>query len=337
MEGNFLCISSYNNDLSWVKSYPNKHVVYDRSDDGKQLPSGLNVKKSKNVGYNLYDMFTFIIDNYDKLPEYTTFCKGNIFPRHLTKNKFEELMNNKFFTPLFEPSQHKPIMPICMFSSDGCWSEINSGIAVPDPTLHPTKYFNSYNDLLYFLFEDAIIPKYITFAAGANYVVPKNYILKYSVNFYKNLRAFVSHCQLAGECHLIERALYSIWLGNFKVTKQADTLINEETFFKDKKQLAKEHVAAAISRNVEKNIHTLCTIKLKECNSPYMPPKQFGIDIDNDLYRQIFDIGRMSYDICNFTFDSETEAQDYLNYILVPCVLGHCNPTFIIEKTYKKR
>ena len=91
---NFLCISNHNNDLSWIKDYKNPYVIYDRSDNDLDLKD-LNVIKSPNLGYNIYDICTFIIDNYENLPDYTTFCKGNIFPRHISREKFEKLMNNK--------------------------------------------------------------------------------------------------------------------------------------------------------------------------------------------------------------------------------------------------
>jgi hypothetical protein len=162
-------------------------------------------------------MFTFIIDNYNNLPNYTTFIKANIVPRHLTKNRFELLMNNKFFTPLFEPELHNPHMPICMFSSDGVWSELNQMSTSPDLARHPVKYFHTYNELMSLYFENPIIPKYISFAPGANYIIPKEMIYKYPLEFYQQLREFISYDKLPWEAHIIERALYSIWLSNFKL------------------------------------------------------------------------------------------------------------------------
>lgn len=211
---NFLCISNHNNDLTWVKEYKNPYIIYDRSDNDSFV-NGLNFIKSPNVGYNIYDICSFIIDNYDNLPEHTTFCKGNIFPRHITKEKFEELMNNKFFTPLFDYKLHSPSMPVCMFSSDGNWSEINNSWYMNEGK--PKKYFNNYNEFLNYIFVNPVIPNYVTFAPGGNYVVPKKQILKYGIEFYKNLRTFVSHSTFSVESHIIERALYTIWLCNFEI------------------------------------------------------------------------------------------------------------------------
>ncbi len=225
MKLNYLCISHFSGDIEWLSRYKNRCIVYDRSDSELSVSKNylINIQRSPNVGYNLYDMFTFIIDNYHNLQDVTTFCKSNIVPRHMGIDKFEKMMNNSYFTPLFDTSLHKPHMPVCMFSSDGCWSEINNGGVLIDVNIHPAKYFTVYNELLKFLFVNPVLPNYITFCPGANYVVPREVILKYSRNFYRNLRHFVSHCRLPGEAHLIERALYTIWMCNFDVTDMANT------------------------------------------------------------------------------------------------------------------
>jgi hypothetical protein len=218
---NFICISNYNNDVRWIKDYSNDYIIYDKSDSDVNL-SGLNYIKSPNVGYNLYDYFTYIIDNYDNLPNYITFIKGNVFPRHVSKETFDKFINKKYFSPIFDFRLHTPEMPVCMFSSDGNYSEINNSWFLSH---HPTTFFKNFNDFWNFIFDDVFIPKYLTFAPGANYVVPKEMILKYDVIFYKNLRNFVSKNQLSGESHIIERALYSIWLGEFIVSEKMKKLI----------------------------------------------------------------------------------------------------------------
>lgn len=89
---NTLVVSNYGHDLAWMRDYDNPHVIYDRSDDPGKAASdaGLvgKVHAVSNVGYNLHDIFRYIIDTYDNLPPVVTFCKGNIFPRHISKEKF---------------------------------------------------------------------------------------------------------------------------------------------------------------------------------------------------------------------------------------------------------
>lgn len=215
MKKNFLCVSNYNNDISWIKNYDNEYIIYDRSDNGINLDD-YNHIKTLNVGYNIYDMMTFIIDNYNNLPDYITFIKGNIFPRHVSKEYFEKIINNKFFTPIFDYTLHQVQMPTCMFSSDGSFSEYNNSWYMG--TWHPRKYLTTnYNDYLSYIFKNPIHPQYVTFAPGGNYVVPKENVLKYPIEFYKNLRKFVGYEQQPIEAHIVERSLYTIWVGNFDV------------------------------------------------------------------------------------------------------------------------
>jgi hypothetical protein len=85
---------------------------------------------------------------------------------------------------------------------------------------HPVKYFESYNDFLDYCFEDPFHPMYVRFPPGGNFIVPKEHILKYPKTFYENLRTFTRHTRVSGEGQLIERALYTIWMGNFKISKR---------------------------------------------------------------------------------------------------------------------
>jgi hypothetical protein len=208
---NFICISNYNNDVSWIKNYPNDYIIYDRSDDDSYV-TGLKYKKTPNIGYNIYDMFRFIIENYNNLPEFTTFCKGNIFPRHISKEYFEKMMNNKYFNCLFDHTLHKE-GNFNIFSSEGNYCELNNNWYMFDGK--PYRYFSSYNDFIKYFFKNPVLPIYITFCPGANYVVPKQNILKYPVKFYELLIELLSHSKLAAESHLLERALYTIWNCNY--------------------------------------------------------------------------------------------------------------------------
>lgn len=218
---NLLCVSNYNNDVSWVKEYPNDHVIYDRSDNESYVKDALSYKKSPNIGYNIYDMLRFIIENYEWLPDYTTFCKGNVFPRHVSKEKFESLMNKRYFTPIFDYTLHNQ-NDWNMFTSDGNYAEINNSWYMNDGK--PFKYFSNYNDFIKTIFKNPVIPKYITFCPGANYVVPEQNILKYPLEFYKILQKMISHHPFAAESHLLERALYTIWNCNYELSDNFDNI-----------------------------------------------------------------------------------------------------------------
>lgn len=238
---NFFCISNYNNNLDWVKDYSNPHLIYDKTwaggvsdNDNSSLipPTNLKEKYPKyNItngdpnGYNISDYMTFIIDHYDNLPSVVAFLKGNIIGRHVSKEYFDRVIDNKTFTPLEDWKMHDPNQKAlqngyAMFSPEGGWMEINDSWYLNHPK-HPVKYFNNYNDFLKFCFKDPVLPRYTRFPTGGNFIVPKEYILKYDKIFYENLRTFTRHTRVSGEGQMIERALHTIWLCNYEV---ADTM-----------------------------------------------------------------------------------------------------------------
>jgi len=238
---NFFCISNYNNNLDWLTEYSNPHLIYDKTwaggvvdndNSGLIPPSNLkgrypnyNIVNGDPNGYNISDYMTFIIDHYDSLPDVVAFLKGNTIGRHVSKEYFDRVIDNKCFTLLEDWKEHDPNQTAlqngyAMFSCDGGWMETNDSWYLNHPK-HPTKYFKSYNDFLNFCFVDPVHPKYIRFPPGANFIVPKEYILKYDKIFYENLRTFTRHTRVSGEGQMIERALYTIWIGNYQV---ADTM-----------------------------------------------------------------------------------------------------------------
>ncbi len=218
IEKNFLVVSSYNNDLGWVPESTDNYHIYDRS-ESSVIPYMVNrekVTRVPNVGYNIYDYCTFIIDNYDRLPECVIFTKGNVFPRHVSQAFFNRLANNDSFTPIEDHRRHRVYWPVCFFSSDGGFCEINNSWYLAKL---PIKYFRDYNDFLRFCYRDPVIPWYVRFAPGGCYVVPRANILKLPKVAYENLRTFVSHAPLPGEAHIIERALHTLWTANFELNE----------------------------------------------------------------------------------------------------------------------
>jgi hypothetical protein len=183
-------VSHYQSPYGWVKDYTNDFIVYD--------------KDTLNVGYNIYDIMKFIVDHYENLPEVTVFIKDNILERHISKAEFEELKDNKMFTPLLTQT-HETYLPVSYYK-DGLYHERNDGWYFNHFQHH---FFHSYKE-----FAEQIglsNPEYLGFAPGGNYIVPKANILKHPKEFYKRLLGCVSYTQLPAEAHAIERSLYNIW------------------------------------------------------------------------------------------------------------------------------
>ena len=183
-------VSHYNSEYKWIHDYTENFIIYD--------------KGSKNVGYNISDIMSFIIEFYDDLPKTCVFLKDNILQRHITKKEFDKVIKNKTLTPLMTKN-HKVYEPVCRYE-DGLYAEINNSWYFNE---HPSKYFNSYKEFANIM--GLPNPEYLKFSPGACWIVPKKNILKRSKEFYQELLKFCSWSQINAESHTIERSLYEIW------------------------------------------------------------------------------------------------------------------------------
>ena len=166
----------------------------------------------------------WLIDNYDNLPNTIVFCKNNIFTRHIEYKTFEKLIKREAFTR-FEDNKRYRDFPISLKISDNYFNEINSSWY---KYKYPRKFFPDYNNFHNYIFQETNNPEFISFAPGANYIVPKANILLRSKNFYKNLKIFISHSQFSCESHFLERSLPSIWNSNLISSKKMDKEIEKK-------------------------------------------------------------------------------------------------------------
>ena len=75
-----------------------------------------------------------------------------------------------------------------------------------------TNMFHKLDEIFY----NSKYPRYIRFAPGAQYIVPRENILFYSKNFYKKLMGYVDYHRIPAEGFAIERALYYIFINRWK-------------------------------------------------------------------------------------------------------------------------
>lgn len=190
-------ISRYNHDTSWIKNYTDDYVLYDRSEE--PIEDSIIVP---NMGTDLYDKFTYIIDNYDNLPDIAVFTKANIF-KYITPEEFDEIKETDEFTPILT-QEHHTYEPIC-FYKNGLYYELNNFWYLG---AHPVKSQKSMVELLELLNN---VTTYNGFAPGSNYILPRENILKHTKVFYKKLRSFLEWDRYPGESMIIERNLHHIW------------------------------------------------------------------------------------------------------------------------------
>lgn len=189
-------LSRYNHDLDWLKEYTDDYVLYDRSE--KPLDGSIVVP---NIGSDLYDKFTYIIDNYDSLPDVAVYTKANLF-KYITKEEFDVVKDNKTFTPIFTKNhQEKP--GVSYYKDDIYWEVNNLWYLGAHPITHDP----------YELMEFTGIGgmEHVPFAPGSNYTLTKEDILKHPLGFYIKLKSYLEDAIYPGEAMIIERSLYTIW------------------------------------------------------------------------------------------------------------------------------
>lgn len=193
-------LSRFNHDVSWLKEYSEDWVMYDRSDvpikDRRVIPT-------ENWGSDIRDKFTFIIDNYDNLPDVAVYSKANLF-KYISKEEFDKIKDNKTFTPILTQN-HKEKTGVCYYKDNIYWEINNNWFLIA----HKPKSMESVTSLKAILGIDQM--DFIPFAPGSNYIVPRENILKHSKEHYKKLRSFLEWDVYPGEAMIMERGLYNLW------------------------------------------------------------------------------------------------------------------------------
>ncbi len=226
---NYFVISNYNTDPKHLLQYCKNYTIYDQSDipEIKNKLVGLNVIESKHTGHNISDYFRYFIDNYDYLPERMMLTKGNMIGRHISKEFFEKVYANNYYTFLYNDRKNVDKCGVAYQLYDGAFLEINNAWYAFAKT---HKYFTTFNDLLVFLFKDPVIPEWVLFSPGACYIVLREQVRKYPVVFYKNLMELVSYTYFPSEAYHVERMLHIIFSANYELH---DYCLDTEKF-KDK-------------------------------------------------------------------------------------------------------
>ena len=70
--------SNYNFTPTWIKDYDFDYLIYDRSDNKdylKDFPQD-RIVYIENKGTDIYDKFTYIVDNYENLPKIVLLSKN---------------------------------------------------------------------------------------------------------------------------------------------------------------------------------------------------------------------------------------------------------------------
>lgn len=194
-------------DKSWIGD---DYLIYDRSDDGIDHLSGFDetkIVRTPNKGQVDYDKLTYLVENYDNLPDVFLWGKTNIW-KYITPDEYEKIKDKESYTPLLTES-HKTysdrIGPVCFYSG-GLYNERNDSWYVNELDY---KYFCSFGEFaLNFGIPN---PPYIPFAPGGNYILTRDVVHKYSRDLYDNMRSLLPYSMNPAEAHMCERAYHLLW------------------------------------------------------------------------------------------------------------------------------
>src|SRR3990167_7098175 len=198
---NFM-VSRYNGDVSWVGQYSLSMILYDRSDH--PIP-GSNIVP--NLGSDISDKLHYIITNYSNLPPVAIYTKHNLLEKYISKEEFDKVRDNSFFTPLLTMN-HRTYnddegKPVCYYQNGIYWEVNNLWYLGSNPCKFDPKEVMETIGIANL--------EYVPFAPGSNYILTAADIRKHPVEFYIKLYNYLTWAVYPGEAQIIERGMYTIW------------------------------------------------------------------------------------------------------------------------------
>lgn len=250
---NFFLIHNYNTVPEELLFYCKDYLIVDASTDGSVTEElkkkGLHYIHIENTGHNITTYFDYFAQNYDRLPEVICICKGNMLGRHCSKEYFDRVYDNRYFTYLYEDKESRPKFSkppknkaegeageepsrIASLVSECQYIEENTSWYVDSPN-HPHRYFDDFDDLLMFIYKEPVIPRYCLFSPGACYIVRREQIRKHNATFYRNLNKIMNYGlnpNFPSEAHMVERMLPQI----FEAAYEVNEWVEDESLFDER-------------------------------------------------------------------------------------------------------
>jgi hypothetical protein len=212
----FWVISNYQQDPSAVvEALCGEYQISNQGEPDFISPEvihGGRLVDTLHSGHNLSDYLQYIIENYDRLPGRIGFVKGNLFPRHISKEIFLERKKCSGFVSLygdektFSPQYkfHIPLFYIGQQVAPGSYLEIANNWYAKQR--NPGHYYPKLNDLFQAIFKRSA-PKYVLFTPGACMIVPKENIIRWPLELYRHLYEVVTYKFFPVEAFHLERIM----------------------------------------------------------------------------------------------------------------------------------
>jgi len=210
-----IIVSRYKEDYNWVKEYTDDYLVYNK---GYPIFEK-NIINTPNLGGNQRDIFKYIFENYNNLPELMAFVQAEPFD-HCEKDIFDKKIYNTVFTCLETPSPftsgRKEYNSMYYMEPNvanrflgGTYKTLegyNQGITSVDMFME--KYFSNYEHL-----------NVIRFTPGSQYIIERRQALKYPKALYKNMMNEMNY-RSSVISHIVERCIYIIFTNEYIVNEQ---------------------------------------------------------------------------------------------------------------------
>ncbi|NBS67523.1 DUF3431 domain-containing protein [bacterium] len=197
-----IVVARYDEDIRWIEDLPSnilEHVIIYNKGDPIKIPD-LNVITICNVGRESHTYLTYIIDNYDHLPEHVIFIQANPFqhvhrPPIANMEEWIQSWSNVEISTNYEPTCDPYTFRI---------REYNGQIQSPAPTCFG-KWFETYINRKYPDNRD------MKWYFGACFGVSRERIHLRSKVYYQRLLDQVSLHKSPEVGHYLERSWYYIF------------------------------------------------------------------------------------------------------------------------------
>jgi hypothetical protein len=205
----FFVVSRYNEDLNWILEYTNDFLIYNK---GEPI-ADVRVVNTENIGGNQRDIFKFIYENYENLPELIAFLQAYPFD-HCQKIIFDNLIYNEFFTSI-EYYGSIPSNNAEQRDANGGYLEANNSwyISSHNSTFGLNCKYSSLDEFMNKYFINYEHTDWIRFSPGSQYLIEKRQALFYPRSFWKNLMNELTE-RNSTEAHIVERVLWTIFQCN---------------------------------------------------------------------------------------------------------------------------
>lgn len=209
---------NYGYDPEWLLRYPDIEpiVIYDRSDDGieRNLTKYGPVKRTENLGDVDHDKLTWLVENYDNLPEVFLWSKTNLF-KFISEDEFNKVRLNSTFTPLLTlnhtiySDSFGPVNQYAGTEHGPIYCERTGVFNVLFRTLDNRGTFYSWDDWAR-TFQLPIEP-YIPFAPGGSYILTREAVHKHGRDIYAAMRDSLPYATRPVEAQCCERSYFYLF------------------------------------------------------------------------------------------------------------------------------